>query len=159
MLEGKGTQGGTVRPHDVSAPLGYLCSWVYSVFCHSGGSPVAGILQTHPLLAGMWVPSLPGTSAHYRFGIKRQGATLALPALVPGPPQETQQHPAWSPQAKRLHSCWPQLNQCLGLLASRQLLHFSKMAKKSKLFALLKHTLNRFSIHFWLAISYSRSFH
>lgn len=37
MLEGKGTQGGTVRPHDAPAPSGYLFSWLYSALCHTGG--------------------------------------------------------------------------------------------------------------------------
>lgn len=152
MWEGKGTQGGTVRPHDAPAPLGYLFSWLYSVFCHTGGDTLhntgargstgAGDLQTHPSLADVWVPASPGTSAQYRFGAKEQPTPAAQPALVPRPAQGSCLPPAWSPHAQGLHSCWPQLSQHLVSLASRQLLHFCKMGKKSKLFALLKHLLN-----------------
>jgi len=50
MSEGKGTQGGTMRPYNTPPPLGYLFSWLYSVFCHTGGDTLHNMVLQVGLL-------------------------------------------------------------------------------------------------------------
>lgn len=137
-----------MRPHDAPAPLGYLFSWLYSVFCHTGGDTLHDTVLPAGLLVLVISKPIPcqlvcGSQHHLghqlitdleqRGNLPRQHIQPWFQDL-PGVPI-CLQHGG-------LHSCWTQLTRRLASLASRQLLHFCEMGKKSKLFALLRHILN-----------------